>query len=129
MSENEKLAQLVKWPTTTAEVTVDLMLRIVGADTQRTFLRKMRLCSGDPEFMKSPLYHAMTQDLITGVGFMACLRALRKVSEAEAQKFAVDYWLMCDAGDSFGELLWDFTWDAGLDPRLIEIKSDDRAAQ
>jgi uncharacterized membrane protein YeaQ/YmgE (transglycosylase-associated protein family) len=106
MEADRKLAELTKWPNNEKGVTVDLILRIVGADTQRVFLEKWALCDRDKDFMKSPLYHAMTQALIGAVGLMACLRALRKVNPEQAEAFARDYWAMCDSGDSFGEMLW-----------------------
>lgn len=126
MSENT-LAELLKWPTNEAEVTVDKVLRWVGADTQRTWLEKVaeldhRLdMSGVDKAFQEPLYKSRTLQLISAVGLMACLRKLREVNPEAADEFARDYWRMCDAGDSFGELLWEFTEAAGLDPSLIKL--------
>jgi len=120
---NDRLKELTKWPTSEDEVTVDGMLRIVGADTQRAWLRKQQLMDGDRDFMKSELYHALTTEIIGAVGLMSCLRFLRIADPAQAEAFARDYWSMCDAGDSFGELLWEFTEEAGLDPDLIKLDS------
>ena len=71
--------------------------------------------------MRSPLYMAQTQALIAAVGLMSCLRFLRTSDPVAALAFARDYWSMCDAGDSFGELLWEFTEEAGLNPELIKL--------
>lgn len=121
MTENEqKLAEALKWPESEADVTVDAILRCVGADTQRTHLEKWARIDKEGD-TRSPLYRSQTQEIISAVGLMACLRKLREVSPAAADEFARDYWGMCDAGDSFGELLWEFTEAAGLDPSLITL--------
>lgn len=123
MSE-QKLSELLKWPTDEAGVTVDIVLRCVGVDTQRTWLRnqvELGAQSRDGEYFKSALYADRTHAIISAVGFMACLRILRDVDPKEADTFAREYWRMCDAGDSFGELLWEFTEAAGLDPALIKL--------
>jgi hypothetical protein len=127
MSDN-KLTELTKWPTDETGMSVDLMLRIVGADTQRLYLEKWRLVDTDEEFMRSPLYHAMTQALIGAVGLMHCLRMLREADPERADRFAREYWGMCDSGDSFGEMLWEFTEEAGLDPELIKLAGGNQAA-
>lgn len=121
--QDNQLAELLKWPTREEDVTVDGMLRIVGAETQRTYLEKWAVI--DKECVKNtPLYRAQTNELIAGVGLMACLRKLREVNPAAADEFAREYWSMCDAGDSFGEMLWEFTEAAGLDPSLIKLAEE-----
>jgi len=122
----KKLAELLTWPTREADVTVDTILRCVGADTQRTWLKKAAAIEADRNHFDTELYRVQTQELITGVGLMACLRKLRETDPAKADEFAREYWLMCDAGDSFGELLWEFTEAAGLDPSLIELPTDEK---
>lgn len=123
---SEQLKALTEWPTKAEDVTVDLILRIVGAETQRLWLSSMdALYQGIKDrsgagYMRSPLYMAQTQALISSVGLMSCLRALRSTNAEAANEFARDYWSMCNAGDSFGELLWEFTEEAGLDPGLIK---------
>jgi hypothetical protein len=118
MMKNDTLAELVKWPTKPEEVSVDLMLRITGAVTQRIWLDKWAAMERDG-VKPSPLYMAQTDAVISGVGLMACLCELRDVNPEKAEEFARDYWNMCDAGDSFGELLWEYTERAGLDPELV----------
>lgn len=92
------------------------MLRIIGRDTQLAYLSKW-----DDMEKNTPLYLARTIQVIGSVGLMACIRALRDVDPARAEAFVKDYWLMCDAGDAFGELLWDFTAAAGLDLALVTL--------
>lgn len=117
----DKLAELVKWPTEEKDVTVDLILRCIGADTQRTLLEKWAAIEKDRDHFRTPAYVAQVQQLVSGVGLMACLRALRQANPAYAEMFARHYWSMCESGDAFGELLWQFLEEAGLDPELIKL--------
>jgi hypothetical protein len=120
---SEQLQELTKWPNKADGMSVDLMLRVIGADTQRLWLKKMAdMEKHGPQ--NTPLYHAQTQAIIGAVGLMACIRELRAVSPERAEAFVRDYWGMCDGGDSFGELLWDFTSEAGLDPELVKLPSE-----
>lgn len=111
----KKLAELVKWPTGSDGMTVDLMLRVIACDTQRQWEDKW---NAPPT--ASPLRLAQTLAVISGVGLMSCIRALRDVDPAKADAFVKDYWLMCDAGDAFGELLWEWAEAAGLDLELLK---------
>lgn len=117
---------LIKWPTDEQGVSVDLTLRILGAEMQRMWLEKeaagLPVKNSDP--VAFDLYMARTEAIIGTVGLMACLRAFRAVDPAKAEDFARDYWSMCEAGDSFGELLWDFTNEAGLDPSLVTLTTE-----
>lgn len=117
---NEELDTLTKWPTKREDMSVDLLMRIVGADTQREWRRKWDGIDSDKDYMRSPLFRSQTLSIISAVGLLACLWALRESDPSKAEEFARDYWEMCEAGDSFGELLWDFTEKAGLNPELIE---------
>lgn len=118
MTKNEMVAGLVKWPTNDMDVSINGMLRIVGYEAQRVWLEKMDSLGGPSS---DPALHVLRiQMVLSSVGFMACLRALREVDEAKAAAFAREYWAMCDAGDSIGEFLWQFIEEAGLDPELIE---------
>jgi hypothetical protein len=112
--------ELVKWPTTESEVTVDGMLRVIGAEMQFAWLRKQKAMD-DGEPLSGDLYMARTESIISGIGLMAAIRSLRDADPAKAEAFVRDYWLMCDSGDSFGELLWEYTNDAGLDPALVSL--------
>ncbi len=108
---------LVKWPTRAEDMTVDLMLRVLGAETQHTWLAKDATRPDGSD----PLYHERLKGVLAGVGLMACVRALRNADPVYAEAFVRDYWRMCDAGDCFGELLWEYTEAAGLDPSHVTL--------
>lgn len=127
MSIPKEQVHLVKWPLNEAEVTVDGMLRIIGCEMQHAWLRKWQaITNGEP--MGGDLYMARTESIISGIGLMAAIRALRDADPAKAEAFVKDYWLMCDCGDSFGELLWEYLSDAGLDPSLVSIDKSEAKA-
>lgn len=119
---------LIAWPAKAEDMNVDLMLRIIGADTQVIWLEKMAAMDAG-ERPSGALYMARTQALIGAVGLMSAIRALRDIDPAKAEAFVRDYWLMCEDGGVFGELLWDWTQAAGLDPALIAPPSVSPAAE
>lgn len=115
MTNKEQVRELTKWPTNREGMTVDLMLRIIGHDTQLTWLRK------EPPVPHSDLYMSQTIQIISSVALMGCIRALRDVNPAAADAFVKEHWEMCEGGDAFGEWLWEWTEKAGLDPSLVEL--------
>ncbi len=120
MEKNEELKALTAWPSKANDMTVDLMLRVIGCDTQIQYRQKWAEMDKSKEHLGSDHHQSQTLAVISGVGLMACIRALRDVDPSRAEIFVRDYWNMCEAGDSFGELLWDFAQDAGLDLTLVD---------
>jgi hypothetical protein len=117
MTENATLAELTKWPTKVEDVNADLVLRILGRDTQIKWLLKWK----ELEAGERDKHSMLLECVVSSVGLMACIRALKEVDPFKADTFVKDYWEMCEAGDSFGELLWEFTEEAGLDPGLVKL--------
>lgn len=117
----EEAKHLVAWPKKADDMTVDLMLRIIGAEAQGAWLRKWRDIEREKDHFKSPLYHQQTETVLGCVGFMLALRALASVNPEKALEVARDYWSMCDDGSEFGPSIWQFTKEAGLDPAMVII--------
>lgn len=121
MSEQKRvLDELTQWPTKREDATADLMLRIVARDTQVSWLKKWKALEAGPS--QAEVYTGHLHAVLAGVGFLLCLRELRDVAPDAADDFARDYWAMCDAGDSVGEVLWELGQQAGLDMELVTLK-------
>lgn len=131
-TQQQQLDQLAAWPKTEDDVTVDGMLRCIGVDAQITYLEKWRLLGSTRPKDRTPeqlrLHHLAVLHEINAIGLMGAIRALRKVSPAAADEFARDHWLMCDDGSAFGELLWEWLAEAGVDPKLIKLPEDEQSA-
>lgn len=124
MSEKLNMSDMrADWPTSEADVTVEKMARSAAHATQLQFLRKMAeigSVDGVGGF-GSELCIARTDAVISGVALLICLEALRRVSPEDALKFAQDCWVLCESGDSFGEVLWELGEMAGLDMESIKL--------
>lgn len=128
---DKTLEELTAWPKSEDEVTVDGMLRHLGYQGQHLHLRHYELVATNrthdgKEFLGSKSHMIIIQAELSIVGLMGAIRALNAVSAEAALKFARDHWAMCDAGDTTGELLWDWLTEAGLDPNLITPQGWDK---
>lgn len=119
------LDDLTKWPEKAEDVNADLMIRIIGRETQVSWLKKW--AEVDALRGGSEIYTGNLHAVLSGVGFMSALRELRDINAEAADELARDYWRMCDAGDSVGEVLWDLAQQSGLDLNLVEISKSDPA--
>lgn len=119
MVKNEA-KHLIEWPTTAQDMNVDLMLRVIGAEAQHLLLEKMAAMDAGGKAV-GDLYMARTLTIIASVGLMHAIRTLRDVDPAKAEQFVREHWAMCDDGGAFGEWLWEWTREAGLDPSLIAL--------
>jgi hypothetical protein len=124
---------LVRWPKTEAEATATQMIRALGNDAQLLYLEKWRLLEAAPPDERTPeqvRLHLMTVTAeVSTIGLMHALRVLREVDPGRADAFARDHWDMCDAGDSFGEWLWEWLVAEGVDPAQIKLPEEPGAGQ
>lgn len=113
---------LIKWPTSPDEATVDQMLRIIGAQALTVERAKMQLLSRvgpKDRTEQNELHHLACVAVISTVGMMKALKVLAGHDPELAHMVAVDHWEMCDAGDTVAEELWINLLTAGLDPELV----------
>lgn len=108
------IAELAPWPKRSDDATAETIMRIVGVETQLSWLKKWKALEAD----RRDEYTGHLHSVLAGVGLMMALQKLRTVNPGAADEFARDYWELCDGGDSVGETLWELAEQAGIDPSL-----------
>lgn len=67
-------------------------------------------------------YMALTVQMIHLHDIVMLLKALQRLDAAEADRVAGAIWCAADAGDSYGEWLWEWGAECGLDPDAIDAR-------
>lgn len=98
------------WPT--AEPKADEMIRYFVAEGLRARDRLMQPSAPG----LTDLDRALIARLQRAHDVVMLLRTLRELDAGEADAAARCIWSAAVAGDSYGELLWEWAVDAGLDP-------------
>lgn len=102
------------WPR--SEPTADEMIRYAAGRALWLDAVGMRL-AGDAD--KRPQHIAAIAEKIGLHDTVALLKVLQEVAPDRADAAAADIWLAAEAGDSYGERLWAWASDAGLDADAI----------
>lgn len=102
------------WPQTAEDATAGAILRHLAITAQRVHLTIE--AAGPDAALPAGWMAAAT--LVHG--FRQTLAALRAIDERRADEVARDWWLACEAGDSFGEWAWEWCALTDIDPHQLQ---------
>jgi hypothetical protein len=97
------------WPTKERDVTAQRMLTYSIAHSYRqleAMIAPAEAMSGDET--KRRLYLTQISSMQGWYHTAQALRTFMKVAPQEAERYAKDIWLAAEAGDSYGEFLWEW---------------------
>lgn len=106
------------WPRTAAEATADAMIRFHAAQGLYASTRSLRLVHDRTELGMTRWFLNFEQ-LAGAFDRVRALRVVKAAAAGVADDVARDWWLAADAGDSYGEMLYDWAKAAGLDVQSI----------
>lgn len=116
MTESD-VSAIPRWPTnppTCAE-----MMTYCAGRAQRAYVLRERYIGTDPD-----LHMALIMEMIADHDRYLLLDALNARDPRRADELARAMWMAADAGDSYGEWIYDWCKAEGLDPEAIRAECE-----